>query len=396
MTATTCQFAALLAALFTSVVSAGRDDGRMLIEGSDRSLNSSLWDPSIQPCSEEAEYNLVARSGVIYGQGGPPGDASLEYRICRWLISGDPEINAIDFLVDHASFAGLDRLLFFSDHTTLLAEFSAERPLPTAMSIVRSQQAVIVLVSSSEFTRFSLRYSSQTLEGEKIKVLSQRMSLSRLLLVIGVLTCCIVFVCIPACLCWFWRSGPRFDRVYDESAVMSHAQHAQGLARAVTEDNLVMGKLDELPSSSYQDATDKKVEGEECVLCFEAYGPEDVVRVLPCKHYFHKDCIDHWFTIRRFRLRTCPICRGNPLAERNNARSEQELAEIPVIEAAQNDADAWQAPAPPQLPSAVMDLEAQTSSEDSLDTIALDNPVREAAAEGTPPIGPDVLGRTGQ
>lgn len=42
---------------------------------------------------------------------------------------------------------------------------------------------------------------------------------------------------------------------------------------------------------------------EECPICQDPLE-ERVVR-LPCDHYFHKPCINKWFTERN----TCPICR---------------------------------------------------------------------------------------
>ncbi|KAL9270674.1 E3 ubiquitin-protein ligase-like protein [Drosera capensis] len=43
-----------------------------------------------------------------------------------------------------------------------------------------------------------------------------------------------------------------------------------------------------------------------CLCCFEA---EDEVSELPCKHYFHKGCVEKWFDGGDRRSTTCPLCR---------------------------------------------------------------------------------------
>ncbi|KAH0616564.1 hypothetical protein JD844_027765 [Phrynosoma platyrhinos] len=44
--------------------------------------------------------------------------------------------------------------------------------------------------------------------------------------------------------------------------------------------------------------------GETCVVCLEAYKLREIVRILTCKHIFHKRCIDRWLLKRG----TCPMC----------------------------------------------------------------------------------------
>ena len=42
------------------------------------------------------------------------------------------------------------------------------------------------------------------------------------------------------------------------------------------------------------------------ILCFNNVDRvEDIVRILPCKHQFHKSCIDQWLLEKR----TCPMCK---------------------------------------------------------------------------------------
>ncbi|XP_005988332.1 E3 ubiquitin-protein ligase RNF130 isoform X2 [Latimeria chalumnae] len=46
-----------------------------------------------------------------------------------------------------------------------------------------------------------------------------------------------------------------------------------------------------------------------CAVCIEGYKLNDVVRILPCKHVFHKNCVDPWLNEQC----TCPMCKLNIL-----------------------------------------------------------------------------------
>ncbi|XP_060561849.1 RING finger protein 150-like isoform X1 [Ruditapes philippinarum] len=54
-------------------------------------------------------------------------------------------------------------------------------------------------------------------------------------------------------------------------------------------------------------AGDKELEAEadQCAVCIEPYKWNDVIRVLPCKHVFHKSCVDPWLLDQR----NCPMCK---------------------------------------------------------------------------------------
>jgi len=43
----------------------------------------------------------------------------------------------------------------------------------------------------------------------------------------------------------------------------------------------------------------------ECSICLTSFEVNDRIRILPCKHAFHKDCIDHWFQ----QSTLCPMCK---------------------------------------------------------------------------------------
>nr|XP_019824995.1 PREDICTED: E3 ubiquitin-protein ligase RNF149 [Bos indicus] len=47
------------------------------------------------------------------------------------------------------------------------------------------------------------------------------------------------------------------------------------------------------------------VDAESCAVCIENFKGRDVIRILPCKHIFHRICIDPWLLDHR----TCPMCK---------------------------------------------------------------------------------------
>uniref|UniRef100_A0A8C3VN56 Ring finger protein 149 n=1 Tax=Catagonus wagneri TaxID=51154 RepID=A0A8C3VN56_9CETA len=47
------------------------------------------------------------------------------------------------------------------------------------------------------------------------------------------------------------------------------------------------------------------VDAENCAVCIESFKVKDVIRILPCKHIFHRICIDPWLLDHR----TCPMCK---------------------------------------------------------------------------------------
>ncbi|XP_038703140.1 E3 ubiquitin-protein ligase RNF167-like [Tripterygium wilfordii] len=68
-----------------------------------------------------------------------------------------------------------------------------------------------------------------------------------------------------------------------------------------------------------------------CCVCLWKFKEGEDMRVLPCRHRFHKVCVDRWFSACR---RTCPVCRfsmAEEEEEENVQKSEEEFTEEMVI-----------------------------------------------------------------
>ncbi|GES57410.1 RING finger protein [Aspergillus terreus] len=61
-------------------------------------------------------------------------------------------------------------------------------------------------------------------------------------------------------------------------------------------------------------------DGDRCLICLSDYeAAEELRQLTKCKHVFHRDCIDQWLTTGR---NSCPLCRGQGVAETSNSNSD--------------------------------------------------------------------------
>ncbi|NP_001148030.2 uncharacterized protein LOC100281639 [Zea mays] len=88
-------------------------------------------------------------------------------------------------------------------------------------------------------------------------------------------------------------------------------------------------------SEATQAGEDSGCPADECRVCLSKIRLGEATRRLPCRHVFHRDCVDRWLSSCK---RTCPLCRvyvadGNkqPVAAKHTSREAQALADDLVI-----------------------------------------------------------------
>lgn len=108
-----------------------------------------------------------------------------------------------------------------------------------------------------------------------------------------------------SCIILFWRWTKKLSAQLDQEEEEGHDPYVQ-----FTGADLGMGEV--CTSTTQHD----------CCVCLETMRPGEKVRILPCRHVFHHECIDGWFEKRKY---NCPMCKmelRKHLEERRNANSE--------------------------------------------------------------------------
>jgi len=89
-------------------------------------------------------------------------------------------------------------------------------------------------------------------------------------------------------------------------------RHTEGLARMIRVDKLTADQVLLLDEEEF-DAPEDQGDDEDnacCAICLEEFEHKEKVRVLPCGHKFHEDCLVPWLTERHA---SCPLCKMDVL-----------------------------------------------------------------------------------
>jgi RING-like zinc finger len=158
----------------------------------------------------------------------------------------------------------------------------------------------------------------------------------------GFLAFLIFFGCILICAQMGFITAQPDER--GRIVLFAGGQGARNLAVRIIRNNLLtQDQVMALDEEEFQQAEGEgEGEGEDsccCAICLEEFADKEKVRVLPCKHRFHEDCLVPWLTERHS---SCPLCKfdvmqhilnsqanGNEEAKQVGAAST-ESANIPV------------------------------------------------------------------
>merc|ERR1711871_453862 len=58
---------------------------------------------------------------------------------------------------------------------------------------------------------------------------------------------------------------------------------------------------EDIKDSSFKEKLDS------CVICLDDFAIGDKIKTLPCKHYYHAECIDRWMSGHKL----CPLCNSD-------------------------------------------------------------------------------------
>ncbi|CDW89357.1 xaa-pro aminopeptidase [Stylonychia lemnae] len=116
----------------------------------------------------------------------------------------------------------------------------------------------------------------------------------------------------------------RSSYLRQRQAIHEGRQQERNIERLEEEFVIIIAKINkELPTLVFKHIYNKGNQTD-CVICFEEYLPESVVRQTKCKHIFHDQCLMEWVR-NKLDKPDCPTCRQDILIEIINDENPNRL-----------------------------------------------------------------------
>jgi len=114
-----------------------------------------------------------------------------------------------------------------------------------------------------------------------------------------------------------------YDALWELAALIGQVKPPTATPEDIEKSGLQIIKSTQIP----QYAAEGKVASsciDRCLICLDDYEPEEDLRVMSCKHFFHQNCVDKWLQVGR---NNCPACRMKGVS--TTADQESNAAPIP-------------------------------------------------------------------
>merc|ERR1712190_517833 len=92
--------------------------------------------------------------------------------------------------------------------------------------------------------------------------------------------------------------------------------------RKITEKDLASStsvKGDKEEEDDDDEDDDENEDGPSCAICMQGYKLNDELRILPCGHEFHCECVDKWLPMKKI----CPLCRHDVTKKMTSSNNEE-------------------------------------------------------------------------
>lgn len=119
-----------------------------------------------------------------------------------------------------------------------------------------------------------------------------------------------------ACFCLIVCCLPLFILVY--RIMLPYAERERRRARAADPAQVQsLNSIEYSPETFARYTGSDSLEDASCVICLGDYEEEEEVRFLPCKHHFHKECVDVWLRLDK----ACCLCKQDIDAQTSSPAS---------------------------------------------------------------------------
>lgn len=173
--------------------------------------------------------------------------------------------------------------------------------------------------------------------------------------------------------------------------------NVQRRRRRIRTANETRRAVNRLPVKSFKAAKNSDSEEQTCAVCLEPFHNNESIRVLPCKHEFHKKCVDPWLKIKQ----NCPMCKSsitktppastNPLATASPHPPEDEMRVVNIEEVEEEEGGTLSPePESPAISIPIPTPEVDTASASSQSSNTSDMPLLPQTPPPQPPGAPTV------